>query len=448
MRADFRKIWIVARTEFSSAIRTRSFLIVVLLLPVLTAGSILLQFFVLKRVDTRPRAVAVIDRTNALFASLERAAATYNSRTLSPTGEAVLPTIHLEWITTGDRGEVDPAIMLQLSDRIRQGELDGFVVVPERAIAMPGSIEAAPLALEYHSENPNDEVPPKWLSGAVNHEIRSLRYHEAHIDQSLADRANHSLSIEKLGLFERAASSSGGPPAIRAAQKVDPIRTAVAPSVLMFAMYFVIMTSSPQLLSSVLEEKMSKISEVLLGSINPFDLMMGKLLGNTAVALVLAALYLAGGYSVAIYYGYTDVFAPSLLLAFGLFLVVAVLLFGSLYTAVGAACTELKDAHSLMMPVMTLAMFPAFVWIAILKDPSSPLSVGLSFIPTASPFLMLMRMAMQPAPPVWQVALSVVLSTVTALFCVWAAAKIFRTGLLMQGKSATFRELARWVVAR
>ena len=124
-------------------------------------------------------------------------------------------------------------------------------------------------------------------------------------------------------------------PAIKAAEKVDPIRTAVVPAVLMFVMFFVIMTSTPQLLNSVIEEKMSKISEVLLGSITPFELMMGKLLGNTGIAMVLAALYVGGGYAVAAYYGYADVVSPGLLVGLGLYLVLAILLYGSLYMAVG-----------------------------------------------------------------------------------------------------------------
>ncbi len=157
---------------------------------------------------------------------------------------------------------------------------------------------------------------------------------------------------------------------------------------------------------------------------------------------------MGGGYAVAAYYGYADVVSTSLLVALGVFLVLAIMLYGSLYMAVGAACNELKDAQSLMMPVMLLSMFPTFVWFAVLKSPSSPLAVGLALFPPASPFLMLMRMALRPEPPYWQVGLSIVLCTLTSLFCVWAAAKIFRTGLLMQGKAPSFRELARWVVAR
>jgi ABC-2 type transport system permease protein len=185
-----------------------------------------------------------------------------------------------------------------------------------------------------------------------------------------------------------------------------------------------------------------------LGSITPFELMMGKLIGNAGIALVTASLYLGGGFGVAAYHGYANVVSPWLLAGLGLYLVLAIMLYGSLYMAVGAACNELKDAQTLMMPVMLLSMFPVFVWTAVLQNPSSALSVGMSLFPPASPFLMLMRVALRPAPPAWQVGLSVVLTTATALFCIWAAGKVFRTGLLMQGKAPSFRELARWVMAR
>jgi ABC-type Na+ efflux pump permease subunit len=164
--------------------------------------------------------------------------------------------------------------------------------------------------------------------------------------------------------------------------------------------------------------------------------------------MLLAALYVGGGFIVAAYHGYANVVSPGMIAAFALFLVLAILLYGSLYTAVGSACSELKDAQSLMMPVMLLSMFPIFVWTAVLRNPESTLSVGMSLFPPASPFLMLMRLALKPAPPVWQVVLAVILTTLTALATVWAAGKIFRTGLLMQGKAPTFAELARWVMAK
>ena len=182
---------------------------------------------------------------------------------------------------------------------------------------------------------------------------------------------------------------------------------ALVPAVLLFVMFLLVMSTTPQLLNSVIEEKMSKISEVLLGSVTPFELMMGKLLGNTGIAMVLAVIYVSGGYAVAAYYGYADAVSAGLMAALVLYLVLAILLYGSLFMAVGSACNDLKDAQSLMMPVMILSMLPIFVWTAILTNPSSALSVGLSLFPPASPYLMLMRLAMRPTPPAWQVGLSV-----------------------------------------
>jgi ABC-2 type transport system permease protein len=448
MRPDFRKILVVATTEFGSSVRTKSFIVSLLLLPILVGSSIVLQLFVMKRVDTRTRTVAVVDRTGELYPSIERASRSYNDKAVDPQGTAVGPRIEPSLVSAPGPGAVDPAVALELSDKIRRGELGAFVVIPAEAIGTPPSGGSQPPAIEYHSDNPNDDVVRNWLVAIVNSEIRARRFRSAGLDQALADRLNQPVGIDNLGLVDRRASTTGGPDAIKAAEKIDPVRSSVVPVVLMYVMFFVIMTSTPPLLNSVIEEKMSKISEVLLGSITPFELMMGKLLGQTAIAGLLGALYIAGGYGVAVYHGYADVVSIPLLIAMAFFLVLAILLYGSLYMAVGAACSELKDAQSLMMPVILLSTFPVMIWPAILKDPASPLSIGLSLFPPASPYLMLMRLGMRPAPPAWQVGLSVVGTTLTAIFCIWAAGKIFRTGLLMQGKAPSFRELARWVMAK
>jgi ABC-2 type transport system permease protein len=448
LHPDLRKIGTVASTEFSSAVRTKSFIIGILLLPLLTGVSIVVQLVVAGKVDTRPRRVAVIDGSGSLAPAIERAAETFNARSVDAQGKAVQPRILIERVNTEPGEGAGPAQKLELSDRIRRGELDAFVVIPPRAIEMPDSKASPPPLLDFHSDNPNDDLVLKWLSATASAEARSRRLKEQGIDQAIADRIDQPLAVENLGLFERDSSAGAGTLSIKPAQKIDRIRTMLVPAVLMFAMFFVILTTAPQLLNTVLEEKMSKISEVLLGSVTPFELMMGKLLGNTGVGVLLAGLYLGCGYAVAAYYGYADFVSPSLMAALAVFLLVAILLYGSLYMSVGAACNELKDAQSLMMPVMMVSMFPTFVWLAVLKSPSSPLAVGLTLFPPATPFLMLMRLTLRPAPPAWQVGLSIVLATATAFFCVWAAAKIFRTGLLMQGKAPSFRELARWVAAK
>jgi ABC-2 type transport system permease protein len=432
-----RKVWVVASTEFGTAIRTKAFLIGLLLMPVLIAVSMGLQVFA-RKADTRPRSFAVIDRAGWLYPAIEAAAKVRNNE-LAQRG-ASAP----RFLPSREQGAAGEEQLLALSDRVRKGALFAFVEIPPD-IARPSGEPA----IRYHSENPNDDRLLDWLEGVVNDQVRSRRFRDAGIDRALADRLSRPVEVENLGLLSRAIGPSPGQAgAIRAAEKIDKVRTVGVPAVLMFVLFIVVMATAPQLLNSVLEEKMSKISEVLLGSVSPFELMMGKLLGNLGIAIVLAAVYVGGGFGVAAYYGYADALTPGIFAAFCLFLLLAILINGSLSLAVGSACSEIKDAQSLMMPVMVVATFPIYMWFAVAQNPSSPLSVGLSLFPLATPYLMLMRMCLTPAPPAWQVALSIVLTTLTSIACVWAAAKIFRTGLLMQGKAPTFRDLARWVMAR
>jgi ABC-type Na+ efflux pump permease subunit len=427
MSLDPRKIGIVAANEFSASVRTKAFIISVLALPLIMGGSIALQVFATSRVDVKPRRFVVVDEPGAFTSTIAKAVDEYNASL--DASKAARPRFVLEPTPPAPPGG-EAARALALSDRVRAGDLEAYVEI------LPGATPDAPPKIDYHSNNPNDNLLRGWLTSVIDSDVRARRYAAAGIDPKTVEGLNRPVVAENLQLAER--SDAGG------AKRVDPIRTMVLPVILMFLVFMIVMTSGPQLLNSVIEEKMSRISEVLLGSVSPFTLMMGKLLGNVGVSMLLASLYLGAGYGVAAYHGYADIISPGLMAALVGFLFLAVLVFGSLYMAVGAACNDLKDAQSLMWPVMILSLLPMFVWSSVLQNPTSPLSVGMSMFPTASPFLMLMRMAMQPTPPAWQVALSVVLTTLTALACVWAGGRIFRTGLLMQGKTPTLAEMVRW----
>ena len=438
------KVYVIATTEYGSAVRTKSFIIGLMLLPVIMGASILIQKMAAERVDTRTRTFALVDRTGSLEAAVKKAVETRNAAVVDSQGRPTGPKFEL--VPTSKTAGPDDEALLGLSDRVRKGELYAFVEVPAEVTKAGSAAE-----VRYYSDNPNDAALRGWLDGVINDQVRTGRFRDAGMDRTMIDKLTVLVRVENLGLLNReaaTASSPGTPGKIKAAEKVDPIRAFAVPAVLLFVTFFVVMTSAPQLLNSVLEEKMSRVSEVLLGSASPFELMMGKLLGNVGIALSLAVLYIVGAYLVALRYGYGDLVRPDLVLALALFLPLAVLLYGSLYMGVGAACSELKDAQSLMMPVMLLSMLPVFVWTVILRDPASPLSVGLSLFPPATPYLMLMRMAMHPTPPAWQIALGILLTTLTSVACVWAVGKVFRTGLLMHGKPPSFRELARWVMAR
>ena len=236
---------------------------------------------------------------------------------------------------------------------------------------------------------------------------------------------------------------------MKQAEEVDQVRAQGVPLAMLVLMYITVMSSAPQLLNSVIEEKMSRISEVLMGAITPFQLMMGKLIGSVGVSVLLAAIYIAGGLVVAQYWGgYASAVTPGALAWFTLFLVMAGLIFGSIFIAIGAACNDLKDTQSMATPAMVLVMLPMFTWMSVLRAPDGMTAAVLSIIPTAAPFLMMLRISLRPGPPAWQIALSIALMAGTVVLAIWAAGKVFRTGLLMQGKSATMAEMLRWVRAK
>ena len=197
MRPDLHKIWVVASTEFGSSIRTKAFLIGLLVLPIIMGLSIGLQLFVAKRVDTKTRSFAVVDRTGELYPAIERAVKAYNEQAVDARGQPVRPRLAVS------SAAPDAAAALELSDRIRRGELDAFAVIPAGAIQPPPADAATPLAIEYHSDNPNDDIVRNWLAATVNAEVRTRRFRAAGMDAALADRLNRPVTLDNLGLVER-----------------------------------------------------------------------------------------------------------------------------------------------------------------------------------------------------------------------------------------------------
>jgi ABC-type Na+ efflux pump permease subunit len=155
--------------------------------------------------------------------------------------------------------------------------------------------------------------------------------------------------------------------------------------------------------------------------------------------------YLGGGYWVAHRYGVGENLSWDLLAWFFVFQTLAALMFGSMFIAVGAACSDMRETQNLLWPVMLLVTMPMFVIVQVLREPNSAVVTGLSFVPFATPSLMIARQAVPPGLPLWQPLVGVAVMLLTTLACVWAAGRIFRVGILMTGKGASLPQMARWV---
>lgn len=431
-----RRVATIAASEFIAAIRTRGFLFGILFMPIVFGGGVMVQRMVSQQADAKPRHIAVVDETGALIEPLTSAAAAWNrgERDLGPKVEKG-PQFVVEPVAPGRR--TPEQRRLELSERVRREELFAFAELP-RGLLEPRTSEK----VRYYSSAPAYGELPSWLQRSVMKEVVKRRFADANVSPIVVAELIEPLAIEELGLLDRARDGT-----VRPARKVDRVRTVGIPVGFMFVLFIIVVTTTPALLNSVLEEKMSRISEVLLGSVTPFQLMLGKLLGSVAVSAVLAMVYLSGAAWAAYRWGYLDVLDPRLVAWFVLFLLLAMLIYGSLFIAIGSACSDLKDAQNLMTPAMMILMVPALMWSVITRAPQSAMAIGASLFPPATPFLMLLRLALEERPPAWQVALGVLLTIATAVAIVWAAGRIVRTGLLMQGKGVTVAELWKWVRA-
>ena len=430
---SWRKVWTVAATEFQHAVRSKAFIIGVLLMPSLAGLSAVIPKFAGDEVDKLERRVAVVDETGRLYPMLSLVADQWNAAQLNEDGSVKGPRFRLHEVKAAGRQPDD--LRVELSDRVRDKEIFAFVELP-RAL-----FEDTP-KLRYYTDSPTFQPLPRWLDEVVGRLVIAERLRSTNVDAQTMLALVREMQLDRLGLLTRAGDGHVAP-----AKASDPIRSFVTPMILMGLMFLIVISTASPLLNSVMEEKMTRISEVLLGSVSPFELMAGKLLGVVGVSLVLSTIYLSGAYGFAVYHGYGDAVTIGQVVWFVVYLVLAMLIYGSLFIAIGAAATDLKDAQALMTPCMLLFMSPMFIWMPVLRAPGSTLAVTSSLVPFATPVLMTLRMALTPAPPAWQIALGFVLTLATTAAFVWAGGRVFRTGILMQGKSATFGEMWRWVRA-
>ncbi len=227
-------------------------------------------------------------------------------------------------------------------------------------------------------------------------------------------------------------------------------------------MYLFFFIYGAAIMQGVIEEKSNRIVEVIVSSVKPFQLMMGKIIGMALVALTQFAVWvvLIGGTMLAIRHfalgnasampaglaaveALDGVFLLKMAGAFLLFFTGGYLLYASMYAAVGSAVENVQDTQQLQLPI-TIPLFLAFmVMMNVMRDPTSTVAFWFSIIPFTSPIIMIARIPF--GVPAWEVALSAVLLYATFLLIVSLAAKIYRTGIFMYGKKPTLGEMLRWI---
>ncbi|MBZ0090226.1 MAG: ABC transporter permease, partial [Thermoanaerobaculia bacterium] len=337
----------------------------------------------------------------------------------------------VEAITAG----ADPAALRATLDRrVLAGEIDAWLWIS------PAGLDQN--QVEYHAESVSNFI----TQGRLEHVLSEL-VSEARLTQAGLDPARVTPLTRDVELTTVRVSKEGS-------RKEASMAGFMLAYFLFFLLYMVVTIYGQQVMNGVLEEKNTRIVEVLLAIVKPVELMVGKLAGIGLAGLtqlavwmatmlvlsapgVLGAMALGGGFQIP---SVTAAVAVHFLLLF----LLGFFFYSSLYAAIGAATNNAQEAQQFSGIVIPFLVGPVLLMLPVINDPNSTLSTVLSLIPPFTPLLMMLRIAVK-MPPLWQILAGYVLTAGFVAFLVWLCARIYRIGILMYGKKPTFAELWRWI---
>jgi len=433
-----RKTLRLAQREYLAAVKTKAFIIGLVLAPVLMSSGLLAMVLLRNQVDTKDKKVAVVDRSGVIVPALVQAAEARNAREVfnEKTGKKVRPAYLFESVQPATNNLA--AQRLELSERVRNGQLHGFLEIG------PGLLHPAKDSPEagvaYYAKNAVLDDLYQWMGNPINDELRRLRLTEAGIDATKVKNLFDWARVQARGLS--ALDPKTGE--ISKAKVSHEVEAVVVPMLLVVLMFMLLMMGTAPLIQTVMEEKTQRIAEVLLGAVTPFQFMMGKILGGVAVSLTGSVVYVLGAVVTLTSLAMTQYIPYHLLPWFFVWLLAAIFMQGATFAALGSACNDAKDAQNMAFPAMLPFLLPMLILMPVLKEPQSAFSTVASFFPPCTPMLMLLRQSAAGGIPAWQPWVGLVGVVACAVLAVWVGGRVFRVGILMQGKPPKLGELLRW----
>ncbi|HUB78877.1 MAG TPA: ABC transporter permease [Bryobacteraceae bacterium] len=434
----------MAKRDYLATIRSKPFLFGLIVAPILF-GSGFIGIAVMKaKPDIAERHIAIVDHTGASAQWIIQAAAEKNHDDLfdKVTGRQIAPRYTFETVQPDDANPL--AQRLALSDRVRRHELYGFLEIGRDALhpVKVKDSEKLPEAsrVDYYSNSTGIDNSRNWIGRPVDDGLREARMTQlgigaGHFSDLLAES-----SMQDMGLVERDMRTG----AIEKAQKRNEIATFTVPFVLMMMLAMIVLMSGGPMLGAVADDKQQRVFEMLLGSATPFELMMGKVLGAIGLTMTSSIFYIAGATLVLQSLAMIGLAPFHLLPWFFVYLIADVMVMSSLAVGVGSACASPNDAQHLAMVVMGPTLIPLFLLMPVMQAPNGGIATAMSLMPPFTPLIMMMRQAMPGGVPFWQPWAGLVGVILWTYAVTWAGARIFRIGVLMQGKTASLPEIARW----
>jgi ABC-2 type transport system permease protein len=325
----------------------------------------------------------------------------------------------------------------QAKEPLRQGKANdagllALVIVHDNAVVKGEGEEGYGRYDLFIREKLDDRLVDE-IKNAMWNSIVDARVSNAGMDRDYID------SLTRVGRVRSRTVTAGGE------KETNEVLNALLPMAFIALLFASVMTGGQSLMTTMVEEKSSRVVEVLLSAVSPMQMMTGKIIGQMFVGFLVLLVYSGMGIAALISFAVLGMVDLSLLIYLFIFYLIAYFVIASLLAAIGAAVNEMREAQSLMGPVMIVLMIPWILWMPISRNPNSTFAVVTSFLPPINPFVMLTRLTSSSPPPLWQVWLSIAIGVASIYAAIWFAAKVFRVGLLMYGKPPNFATLIKWV---
>jgi ABC-2 type transport system permease protein len=419
-----RKVWAVIRREFVERVRNKWFLISTVLGPLFMLGIGVLPALLMTK-SGRMNHIVILDASTGTLAERMRTQLTRSGRFSA----SILGT------SDARIGAVEDS----LAAAVREEVLDGYLALSS------ATVEAG--SAEYRGRNVSSITDMAILEGALKQSVVVERLNRRGVDPAVVQEAQGRINLKTERISRQGKGGESGQASFFLGYGVGLI------------LYMVILLYGINVMRSVIEEKQTRIIEILVSSLKPFQLMLGKVIGVGAVGMFQFSIWTLTGHLLV--RNRTRILAsfhvpaaamnsmqmPNIsgqLLAVAIaYFLLGYLLYSALFAVVGASCNTESEAQQAQQPVMMLLVGSLIVSFSALGDPSGPLAVGASLVPLSAPIIMPVRVATSDVAPA-QIALSLAIMAATVLVVVWGAARVYRIGILMYGKRPNIKELLRW----
>ncbi len=432
------KLWLIIKREYLSRVQKKSFILTTLLTPLAFLVFFIFVGFIMGYESDEANKIAIVDQDNMLKRAIKDDGKTFFS----------FPNASLD----------------TLKAQTARGEYNGVLVIPALS-----DIQAKELKLYYYSDDQLSLDVESAIESAVSSRIRDFKIATMNLDPQLVESLKTSVEIDPEPIAE------GG-------EDISSMRTAIGAGlgfIMGIMMYMGVFIYGMMIMRSVMEEKTNRIVEVMISSVKPFQLMMGKIIGVGAVGMTQFLVWIILIPLVSVFVNLVFGFDPQqmqspgmaaaqmdpddmqsmvmmamqelgsidwwvIIPLFLLFFIGGYFLYASLFAAVGSAVgDDIGDSQSLTLPISIPVLIAFYIMMVSVRTPHSTLAVWASIFPLFSPIVMPARLAFDV--PWWQITLSLVLLLGTVVFFVWLSGRIYRIGILMYGKKVTLKELGKWM---